>query len=835
MSIFSRKSKPATHARAVEHDDSQGYKPTNAPNDHVTVDMIVQRMALQAASRRRMNNGHTPDYSVNSSSARRRTPPSGYAQSQRSRTQPSETRDMYSHGASRSMDAASSLAFQPSGGAAGLVQEPNRHRKSCATMTEQYTYVSTPLDRDMRDPRIDSRYRAQQAPQASRDSGYSSAAHSSPRHVPTGAESLGQEEARPSRSRKDVNGDYYRNGRPVSVSANEALSTKNKVVAAPSTRSTADGSHKRTSSYVSRLDPGSSNSFLSTSILDLEHLSEKANQGRTGPRSKDNSKACSTLGAPAVNNSDEPLKGHDLERLGSSGVYSADKAAFESSKTPMSHYQRWGLDQPANSPAAQMPRSQTLTGTPDFREPPSMRTQSLYTSSLSNLTPLAHRGDHTTPNAWSKSVLDPADNEISLLPQSEGAAPRKPIAASDGLGGQSNGYPHGENQSFSQPDSHQQTPQDAFPYLTGLANGAAQPLRSVLEGYRVNKRGQILDEEGDVIGSLVDGDIRQCARQKVNEKGEVVAESGHVIGHAQAVPQGTMSPMDYVQHNELTQLYQESLQSPILPATPTGTFTSMTSPRQDTIDYGSRSSPSKAFVFELDASTESQATPVMDHSDIFVPPFGDANSPRESSSTDSLKRGSPLSRRRQSNHSLATVLEGGARRKSYLTMVDDPSDPTYKSLLDTVPTAPASDSASVATGVSHNDFAVASQIGSVHHSNAESAVSRDSSLDQLRRPSQAGSHGTGPSHMPLARSPLSTATVTANTHSNPDAVLLNGAPNGRPSTPYRHSTTDQLIDDENEEPAPAPEVMRSLNEPTKLTKAPVRKRRSFFGFFFGKK
>jgi len=432
-------------------------------------------------------------------------------------------------------------------------------------------------------------------------------------------------------------------------------------------------------------------------------------------------------------------------------------------------------------------------------------------------------------------VLNRSDNGISLLPQSEVVAPRKPIAASDGSGGQTNGYPQGENQSFSQPESQQQTPQDAFPYLTGLANVATQPLPSVLEGYRVNKRGQILDEEGDIIGSLVDGDIGRCARQKVNEEGEVVSESGDVIGHAQPLPQGTMSPMDYVQHNELTQLYQESLQSPVLPATPTGTFTSVTSPRQDTIDHGSQSVPSKAFVFELDASTESQATPVMDHSDIFVPPFGDANSPRGLSSTDSLKRGSPLSRRRQSSHSLATVLEGGAGRKSYLTMVDDPSDPTYKSLLDTVPTAPASDSASVATGVSHNDFAVASQIGSVHHSNAESAVSRDSSLDQLRRPSQADSHVTAPSHMPFARSPLSTAAVTANTHSNADAVLPDGALNGRPSTPYRHSTTDQLVDDEDEEPAPAPEVMRSLNEPTKLTKPPVRKRRSFFGFFFGKK
>ncbi|GIZ44963.1 hypothetical protein CKM354_000814700 [Cercospora kikuchii] len=59
--------------------------------------------------------------------------------------------------------------------------------------------------------------------------------------------------------------------------------------------------------------------------------------------------------------------------------------------------------------------------------------------------------------------------------------------------------------------------------------GSLPPL-SVLEGFKVNKKGKILDEEGDAIGELVEGDLLDCVRQKANANGEVIDEYGRVVG-----------------------------------------------------------------------------------------------------------------------------------------------------------------------------------------------------------------------------------------------------------------------------------------------------------------
>lgn len=53
---------------------------------------------------------------------------------------------------------------------------------------------------------------------------------------------------------------------------------------------------------------------------------------------------------------------------------------------------------------------------------------------------------------------------------------------------------------------------------------------AALEGFKVNKKGKVLDEEGEVIGELVEGDLLDCVRQKVNAKGEVVDDVGKVVG-----------------------------------------------------------------------------------------------------------------------------------------------------------------------------------------------------------------------------------------------------------------------------------------------------------------
>ncbi|KAI4223886.1 MAG: hypothetical protein L6R36_005093, partial [Xanthoria steineri] len=58
---------------------------------------------------------------------------------------------------------------------------------------------------------------------------------------------------------------------------------------------------------------------------------------------------------------------------------------------------------------------------------------------------------------------------------------------------------------------------------------------SILEGLKVNKKGQVLNEDGDPIGELVEGEASQCAGKKINEKGEVVDKDGNVLGKVEVI------------------------------------------------------------------------------------------------------------------------------------------------------------------------------------------------------------------------------------------------------------------------------------------------------------
>ncbi|KAK5131398.1 hypothetical protein LTR08_000934 [Meristemomyces frigidus] len=76
-----------------------------------------------------------------------------------------------------------------------------------------------------------------------------------------------------------------------------------------------------------------------------------------------------------------------------------------------------------------------------------------------------------------------------------------------------------------------------------LAEGAAEKLRGgpmldprILDGKKVNKKGVVLNEDGETIGELRDGEISDCAGKKVNDRGEVVDKNGEVVGHVNVVP-----------------------------------------------------------------------------------------------------------------------------------------------------------------------------------------------------------------------------------------------------------------------------------------------------------
>lgn len=74
---------------------------------------------------------------------------------------------------------------------------------------------------------------------------------------------------------------------------------------------------------------------------------------------------------------------------------------------------------------------------------------------------------------------------------------------------------------FSPPPMHQA--QGFAPLERFVSQRSSVPAHGSLEGYKVNKRGKILDEEGEVVGELVEGDIIDCVRQRCNAYGEVLS------------------------------------------------------------------------------------------------------------------------------------------------------------------------------------------------------------------------------------------------------------------------------------------------------------------------
>ena len=64
---------------------------------------------------------------------------------------------------------------------------------------------------------------------------------------------------------------------------------------------------------------------------------------------------------------------------------------------------------------------------------------------------------------------------------------------------------------------------------------SAIPDLTKLDGLKVNKKGKILNEDGEEIGQLIDGDPAECAGKKVNEKGDVLDKDGNVIGRVTTI------------------------------------------------------------------------------------------------------------------------------------------------------------------------------------------------------------------------------------------------------------------------------------------------------------
>ncbi|KAL5335507.1 hypothetical protein BJX70DRAFT_410397 [Aspergillus crustosus] len=60
---------------------------------------------------------------------------------------------------------------------------------------------------------------------------------------------------------------------------------------------------------------------------------------------------------------------------------------------------------------------------------------------------------------------------------------------------------------------------------------------SMLEGKTVNKLGNILDDNGALIGRITDGNLKKLAGKTVDGKGQIWSDNGKVIGQAELIPQ----------------------------------------------------------------------------------------------------------------------------------------------------------------------------------------------------------------------------------------------------------------------------------------------------------
>jgi len=79
---------------------------------------------------------------------------------------------------------------------------------------------------------------------------------------------------------------------------------------------------------------------------------------------------------------------------------------------------------------------------------------------------------------------------------------------------------------------------------TGAEAGAEEeaekpklPGLDILEGLKINKKGEVVNEDGDAIAKLVEGDLDACKGKKINDQGEVLDSEGNVIGKVELIPE----------------------------------------------------------------------------------------------------------------------------------------------------------------------------------------------------------------------------------------------------------------------------------------------------------
>lgn len=177
---------------------------------------------------------------------------------------------------------------------------------------------------------------------------------------------------------------------------------------------------------------------------------------------------------------------------------------------------------------------------------PSMQTptqevpqQPLPKQSHSNFLPELDLG-HQEPVAATSAPSTSYSNRRSV------EASRQPLPMNEPVAANANDYyaESDRSETYSQRSSSRQL--NLQRVESRATTRSVTPSIHILEGLKVNKKGKLLDEEGDPVGELVDGDMLDCVRQRANAHGEVLDDSGNVVGHVRTITRIIEEPEPYV-------------------------------------------------------------------------------------------------------------------------------------------------------------------------------------------------------------------------------------------------------------------------------------------------
>jgi len=727
MSIFGRKSRskePEEKSKPQGNGTEKTAKPEQrrAPSRNAApgvsqnaaplsaAERTAQRAALMAASRKRMNSDN-PDYSINgsfsSSKGRSSHPATEKAQPIKSshktlvkeQKPAADSNNKKSKGISEVTSQDSKAASFFSGATFSRKSAPpSVHRGSddkdesrvadrgvLAPKTPALPYDSPTLG--YTPGAEDSPPRKSATSQPSADSGYISAPRSSANTSRADSEGTAVQDTRSEVPRVDSG--VAPRAVPASISTRRTTHEDKSLVAPPTSKFQAKGGIK-SGSYVSKLDPGPTSSDFASRLI---NFSKPSSEGFGGESS-------STPAMPSSQQRDRRISQSD--QMNGRGRSTAQKPILSQVAQPLERPQpKYAQSSRSVSSSRSTERPWPYTAQP--ASPSSFRTaQSSSQPTETARTYTLPANSQAPEQQWKSSTRNSkppssessrfADGATLMALQSNGTSSQRAIDSSSSPVPNIN---YGNNIISQSPHSSTTTaPNRHTAASTGSDESTRRPTLppvSAMEGYKVNKRGQILDGEGAAIGELFEGDLIDCVRQKVNADGEVIDEFGSVVGRVRPVRRGGSTAVRYSEESQQSGFQSPVFQRPMFSApsvrreSAASQMTSMQSPggavQQNGFSNGLAAqtviSPldgqGNTFIAELDGSTEVEAFPIMDQSDIFLPTFG--SSQRSQSPSQLMKVELPaIEQRRSSQVSIASEDASGnePRPKKWASRYFDP-------------------------------------------------------------------------------------------------------------------------------------------------------------------